>query len=362
MKKLILTSLLCVSPFVHAQDQSPTSATMQFTKEAAEVPPKGWLPFIAAGVGYTGYGGGENGSAEGTPGTLKILGSFYYEKPWVADIGYGFNSQYFNQSSAKDTSISNSAFELAARYKWDNRWQAGVVADHLSNQGMNYNSNQADAQFVGLQVMKEFNTSPEWLARIGARAMGLTNNTGNQVYMYLVDLQIGWNPSAYKTSVKSTAQAPAVQAPVIATQPPPHAMPEAEPALLRDISYSSIATPGTIQFSSAKFMVNKKDRTHLAKVAVALNGHKDLLERVEVVGYADSSGNAEANEKLSLARANQVKRILERSGLKEIPVTAIAKGSSEASKITLKTERRAELVFIGVKDETALKNVLASIE
>jgi outer membrane protein OmpA-like peptidoglycan-associated protein len=366
MKKTITAFLLFATSLAQAQDQSPTSASMQFTKEAVEVAPRGLIPFLGAGGGYTGYGGGENGSAEGTPGTLKILGSYYYESPWIAEFGYGFNSQYFIQSSAKDRTINNSAVELAARYRWESRWQAGIIADHLSNQGINYAANQADAQFVGLQFLKEFNASPAWLTRVGARAMGLTNNTGNNVYMYMIDFQIGWNPNAYKTSVKSTAatttqlkqekiavemQTPASNAPLAESTP-----------LIRDINYSSIAGAGTIVFTSAKFTVNKKDRKHLAKVAKVLNENKDLLERVEVVGYADGTGKSSSNQTLSMARAEHVKNILVQSGLKDVPVETIGKGESEATGHAVRSERRAELVFIGVKNEEALKNALASIE
>jgi outer membrane protein OmpA-like peptidoglycan-associated protein len=182
--------------------------------------------------------------------------------------------------------------------------------------------------------------------------------------MYLVDLQIGWNPGAYKTSVKATSEAQ------LQTQPketPQTSLTSASnievtQPVLRDIVYSAIASPGTIKFSSAKFTVNKKDRKHLEKVALILNKNKDLLEKVEVIGHADGSGNTEANHKLSMARAEQVKRILEQSGLKNVPVIATAKGSTEASAHTIRAERRAELVFIGVKDEEALKNALATIE
>lgn len=358
MKKLILASLLFAGSLASAQDQSATSSTLQFTKEAVEATPQGLIPFIGAGGGYTGYDGAGNGSAEGTPGTMKLLGSYYFESPWVGDIGYGFNSQSFSQSTAKDSSINNGAFELAARYRWDSRWQAGVIADQFFDQGHNYGANQADAQFVGLQALKEFNLAPAWLARVGGRAMALTNNVGNQVYMYLVDLQIGWNPHAYKTSAKS-AQAENMQQ-------PQHQLTEAAPApaepVLRDISYSSLASVGAIEFASAKYAVSKTDQKHLSKVAKVLNEHSDLLERVEVVGYADSTGSAATNEKISKARAEQVKNILQKSGLKDVPVTAVGKGSSEASGGSVKADRRAELVFIGVKDEDALRSALASIQ
>lgn len=360
MKKIILTSFLFLSFIAHAQDQSATSSTLQFSKEAVEVTPQGLIPFLGAGGGYTGYDGAGNGSPEGTPGTLKLLGSYYFESPWVADVGYGFNSQSFTQSSAKNSSISNAAVELAARFRWESRWQAGVVADHFFDQGNNYLAEQADAQFVGLQVLKEFSLSPAWLARIGGRAMALTNNTNDQVYMYLVDLQIGWNPQAYKTSARSAASESNMPDQMSAESKPSSTV-ESAP-LLRDINYSSIASTGAIEFSSAGYSVSKKDQEHLSKVAKVLNENRGLLDRVEVVGYADATGSPMTNEKISKARAEQVRTILQNNGLKDLPVTAVGKGSSEATGGALKADRRVELVFIGVKDDQALRSALASIE
>lgn len=363
MKKLILASLLCVGSLAQAQDQSATASTLQFSREAVETNPQGLIPFIGAGGGYTGYGGSGNGAQEGTPATLKLLGSYYFERPWVADLGYGFNSQSFTQSSAINSSINNSAVEIAARYRFDSRWQTGVVADHFFSQGANYRANQRDAQFVGLQVLKEFNLAPAWLARLGGRAMALTNNTGSDVYMYLVDLQIGWNPNAYRASAKSAQIEPIKQptSEMLTEQSPLTATTDTTPTL-RDITYSSLATTGVIKFSSGKYAVSSLDHKKLSRVAKVLNKHSDLLERIEVVGYTDTSGSKATNNRLSKARAEQVKSILQRSGLKNVPITAIGKGETKTSGKTMRADRRTDLVFVGVKDETALRNALASIQ
>lgn len=357
MKKLILASLLFVGALAQAQDQSATSSTLQFSKEAVETNPQGLIPFIGAGGGYTGYDGGGNGSVEGTPGTLKLLGSYYFESPWVGEVGYGFNSQSFSQTTAVQSSINNAAVELAARYRSDSRWQTGVVADQFMGQGEFYGAEQADAQFVGLQVLKEFNMAPAWLGRVGGRAMALTNNTGEPAYMYLVDLQIGWNPHAYKTSTRTVQAEPATPSQALT-----EAAPVEETPVLRDVAYSSLATAGAIEFSSGKYKVSKADSQRLAKVAKVLNEHSDLLERVEVVGYTDATGSDKTNERISKARAEQVKTILQKNGLKDVPVTAVGKGSSEASGGSVKADRKTELVFVGVKDEDALRQALASIE
>lgn len=380
MKKIILIALLSVGSFSHANQASPTSSAMEFTREETQTKPRGILPFLAAGGGYTGY---ENvGAAEGTPANLKLLGSYYFESPFVVDLGYGVNNQQFSQvrGTTLDTSKTGGIGELAARYNWQNaRWQAGVVANQLYDQGKNLSADQADATFVGLQVLKEFNISASWLARLGARAMALTNNTDGQVNMYMVDLQIGWNPGAYRTSVRQTAarenpvqREPAMEEETAGQQTEqqsnyvaparPVAANQPEPAL-RDVSYASLTggTSSIIQFQTAKSSLSGQDQQKLSRVAKVLNENKDLYDRVEIRGFTDSSGSASLNQRLSEQRANQVRSALRRNGLRDVNIAAVGMGSNESTG-NMSEDRRAELVFIGVKDEAKLREALSNIE
>ena len=365
MKKLIITILLCTGVIANAADQSSTSSTLQFGREATEGAPQGVLPFIGAGGGYTGYDTNVQ-DVEGTPATIKLIGSWYLESPWVFDLGYGVNNQQFTHRSAINTSSTEGALELAARVRTTNRWQLGVIGNHFFDQGKNYAAEQADAQFVGLQVLKEFNLSPAWLARVGGRAMSETNNTGNVVMMYLVDLQIGWNPTAYKTSVKSVAaEQPMTDENLVAEEEvvaPARPVVQHRPApILTDVAMGSlISGEQSINFSTSRYALTNQDKNRLAQVAKALEDNKDLYERVEVRGYTDPSGKAAMNDRLSQRRAQTVADILQRNGLDSSKVVAVGRGSEGASG-DMKADRRAELVFIGVKDEAALKKALSSI-
>ena len=367
MKKFIITILLCTGVIANAADQSSTSSTLQFGREATEGAPHGVLPFIGAGGGYTGYDTNVQ-DVEGTPATIKLIGSWYLESPWVFDVGYGVNNQQFTHSTAFNTSSTEGALELAARFRTQNRWQLGVIGNHFFDQGKNYAASQADAQFAGLQVLKEFNMSPAWLARIGGRAMSETNNTGNVVMMYLVDLQIGWNPTAYKTSVKSVAaeqQQPMKEEDFVAEEEvvaPARPVVQQKPApILTDVAMASlISGEQSINFSTSRYALTNQDKNRLAQVAKALEDNKDLYERVEVRGYTDPSGSAAANDRLSQRRAQTVADLLQRNGLDSSKVVAVGRGS-EGSTGDMKADRRAELVFIGVKDEAALKEALSAI-
>lgn len=362
MKTLILTMLVLLGSIAHGNQDATTSA-MEFGREEAEKRPEGLLPFIGIGGGYTGYD--LTGAVEGSPATLKLLGSFYLTSPYVFDLGYGVNNQQFSQvtGTSLDTSKTGGALEFAARYRWDNRWQAGIVANQLFEQGKNLSASQGDAHFVGLQALREFNISASWLGRLGARAMALTDNTTGTVAMYLVDLQIGWNPGAYKPTVRQAAQSSPVEAPP-RMQAPARPIAEARPEpILRDVTYSGLmAGEGSfIQFKPSQFAVTGKDEQKIARLAQALNDNKDLYQRVEIHGYTDPSGNATINQQLSEQRANEVRALLQKHGLRDVDVVAVGQGSSDSTGIKSR-DRRAELVFVGVSDEEKLREALSTIK
>lgn len=372
MKKLIIATLLCATPAALAQDT--TTSSLEFTREEAAVRPQGLLPFIAIGGGYTGY---ENVSeAEGSPATLKLLGSYYFDAPMVVDVGFGVNNQQFTQSAgtANETAITDGALELALRYRWD-RWQAGVVGNQLYKQGPFYSADQADAHFVGLQALRDFNISPSWIARVGARAQSLTNNTDGNVMMYLVDLQLGWNPSAYRPSVSEASPVAAEESfaqmdedlmeenaanPEVQGTAPARPIAEVRPEpALRDVSYAAIAGGTAINFQTARASISAQDQQRLAQISQVLADNSDLYDRVEVHGYTDTTGSSTINERISQQRAETVGNILRRNGVED--VVAVGKGSADSTG-SMASDRRAELVFIGVKDEARLQEVLSQVQ
>ncbi|UOF02920.1 OmpA family protein [Bdellovibrio reynosensis] len=380
MKKILLISLLFIGAHSWANQETEGASTMEFTREEAARAPRGLLPFLTLGGGYT--GGDVLSDVESSPVSFKLLGSYYLEHQ-VFDVGYGVNNQQFIKSEGTnlETATSGGVLELAARYKWDNRWQAGLVANHMFEQGRQLAAEQGDAQFVGLQALREFNITQAWLARVGARAMTLTNNTGDAVNMYLVDLQLGWNPQAYQTSVRQSAENPVQRDPQAAMDveeeptsvqmtdtglrtkiEPARPVAVAQPEwALRDISMSNLVAGDAIMFEPSKTELAEEDEERLVQVAEALKENPDLVERIEVRGFADSSGDQETNQMLSRQRAEQVRTILQQNGLTEIDVVAVGRGSEEATG-NLDQDRRAELIFMGVKDEKALRDALSTVE
>lgn len=372
MKKYILTAVMIgVGGLAHAQNTS----TLGFSREASHVEPRGVVvPYLGASGGYTGYDDVE--SVEGTPSNIKLLGSWYLDAPVVLDLGYGVNNQQFSQAGAlQNKAESGGILEFAARYRWDSRWQAGVVANQLFEQGPQLTASNADAHFVGLQALREFNISQAWLGRVGARAQALTNNTIGQVYQYMIDLQIGWNPVAYKASVAEHSYQPEQpdEAQLVVEEEVADASGDLS-SEYADTNTPMVGTPrsdltsaenttettSTFLFSKARTSLEAEDQQKLQRVAEVLSENSDLFDRVEVRGYSDPTGPEALNNRLSQKRADHVGNFLKQAGLDDSKVVAVGQGEDSTGEYS--EDRRAEIIFQGVKDEAKLREALSSIE
>ena len=166
MKLALLLTLLCsVSAF--AQDQSSGMTKGHLSDEyISNVQPHGFVPLLGAGAGYTNYD--RDLDVEGMPADLKLIGSYITPgTEGVFDIGYGIMNQQFSQTYGPNSAVTGGVLELAARYQFSNRWQFGVVGNTFFNQGAAYGANQGDAQFAGLQLLKEFDISKGWFRSCG---------------------------------------------------------------------------------------------------------------------------------------------------------------------------------------------------
>jgi OOP family OmpA-OmpF porin len=198
----VLVFLTLASPFVHAQSDyygSTRGETPTYTYAGAQ---RGFAGYLGLNAGYTGHN--DNLNVEGAPSSLKLLASYVTENAGgVFDAGYGVQAQKFSSNQVKDRNLSTDVMELAARYQFDNRWQLGAVYNQFFNKGENFGANQADAQFAGLQLMREFNMGDKTLGRAGLRAMTSVNVDGESVNMALIDFQMGWGQTARAVSTSS---------------------------------------------------------------------------------------------------------------------------------------------------------------
>lgn len=154
--------------------------------------PEGWATFVEISSGYT----AENTTfpVEGVPSSIKLLGSFYTpSSEGVFDLGVGTHTQTFVDNDSFEDSTTTSMMELAARYQFENRWQLGAIYNQFFDRGLNYFSNQADAMFGGIQLLKEFGLGTDTHMRVGLRAMRDINTENQDIDMAQLDLAIGYD-------------------------------------------------------------------------------------------------------------------------------------------------------------------------
>ena len=188
MRNLLLIGMLALGLHVHAQTGS-SEVTPTYD---GRVLPTGWSGFAEISTGYT--ANNDQIAVEGVPSSIKLLGSFYTDNHMgVFDLGLGAHTQTFIDGAAIEDDTSTTVMEAAARYQFENRWQLGLIYNQYFDRGTNYFSNQGDAMFGGLQLIKELTVGDNTDLRIGVRAMTDLNTDGEDVNMAMLDLAFGWN-------------------------------------------------------------------------------------------------------------------------------------------------------------------------
>ncbi len=95
-----------------------------------------------------------------------------------------------------------------------------------------------------------------------------------------------------------------------------------------------------VNFAPSKYDISDNLIDDLETFALFLK--ENSAYQVIIYGYTDSSGNEEANKKLSQRRANAVKEALSRYGIKSTRMTAIGRGEADPIADNMDKEGRAQ--------------------
>jgi outer membrane protein OmpA-like peptidoglycan-associated protein len=116
-----------------------------------------------------------------------------------------------------------------------------------------------------------------------------------------------------------------------------------------DLSDYDTKYSANVYFASGSATISEKDRASLMQLSQNAAGLKAYL--VEVRGFADSSGNAAMNQKLSMERAQAVVALLQQDG--KLPIRRIvapgAMGEADPASTNETTQGRAENRRVEVK-------------
>lgn len=309
--------------------------------------PKGLWPLLGVGVGYMSRS--EDIRTEGVPAHIRFLGSYYFEGPWVTELGGGLYNEILSQKGGGADTIQALELEAASRYQLADRWSLGAVWTTLTGNNR-YESNTKNwTSFVGVQVKRDIAWDNEYLVRMGGRFMTDVGVSGEQINAALFEVEVGLGDGQSPQVVEVEQEDFSVA---------PH---------LAERAFSGpIVFDGPMNFiENQPTMISTASRRadRLARI-LADNSH--LFDRIEITGHADERGPDNFNQVLSERRAETMAHKFRRAGLSSSRLIVDGKGSTDPvapgnSTTSWFKNRRVEVRILGVKDETALNSLLRSV-
>ncbi|MFP5519851.1 MAG: OmpA family protein [Bdellovibrionia bacterium] len=307
--------------------------------------PESIVPFLGVGFGYMDHS--NRYQTEGTPFNVKLMGSYYYAPAFlIGDVGVGIEHQSYSQD-ANGGVTTQAILEAAGRYEFAERISAGVILNMLTGDAQKIGSNNDQAYFWGLQIVKEFPMrawNTDTIARVGARVSTDISIPGESVNVFMIEAAFGL-PNFEKRDPYASRALPKVQ-------------PKLNQIVLKDL----IKDPANAQFALNSAEVTSSQRDYLNRLATALQQNPGLVERIYVVGHADDSGSEQLNMDLSRRRAQEVAASLRQAGVASSLIQVDWKGETlPADRFNQNENRRVEVKFIGVRDEAQLDAILRSL-
>lgn len=337
MRSLILATLvLLTAPLTHAQNAESRAELYETESYLSE----GWKPFLGLSSGFMSNGGRHD--VEGLPTSIKALGSYYTEDAqWVFDIGGGLQHQFM--SAGRHSTLP--MLEASARYQMGMGWQLGPIMNtYLSDSARYGSANTNFTSFIGAAADKDFIWEGQ-LLRAGATVMTDLDIRDEQVLVLMANLQMSFG------SEPETSEALVFEEDVPA--PAEH--------LIRQAQAMPPEQKPLARFALESAELSAPDRTYLRRVASLLKLNADQFRSVTLVGHTDSSGPERLNERLSVARAESVKRYLESHGVPANKLIVAGRADREPISDEMSPNRRVEIKFTsGVPSH--LDNALRSLE
>lgn len=287
------------------------------------------------------------GDRNGLDFDLKALGSVYFKRKWIFDLGGGWN---WAQRSGENTNggfskvITKGAFiETSLRYGAWTGWQYGPILKSIQvgdvglGNGQLIESQAQKAMMAGLQVYYEWPQS-NYRMRVGARALTDLNIDNRAVNVFQVGFEIGW---PLKREQKTRyARRPGIQ------------VVQKDRALKR---VRMVLDARRIEFDYDQATLRPEAVERLARLGKFLAKSHDNWEYMRITGHTDERGTVEYNQKLSENRAAAVKNALFSEGVAREKIES--KGLSENqpldpshNELAWQKNRRVEFEFTGVQD------------
>lgn len=309
--------------------------------------------FVGSDLGYgsvTPFAAPE-GDRSGVNFGLKALGSVYFMKKLVFDLGGGW--QYSKRSGENNvlggfskTITKGTYIESSLRYGNWSGWQFGpllnasMVGDVGLGNGQLIQSQAIKAMRAGAQVFYEW-PETDYRVRVGGRWLTTLNAKPRSENIFQIGFEIGWPVgNSQPASRVRYVRRPGIQ------------IVQKDRALKK---VRMILDARRIEFDYDKTTLRPEAAARLARLGKFLYAYRNNWDLLRIGAHTDERGSVEYNQRLSDGRALSVKTALVKEGIPREKIEA--RGYSENQPIdpahnemAWQKNRRAEFEFTGVND------------
>ncbi|GLT14140.1 OmpA family protein [Vibrio algivorus] len=288
--------------------------------------------YLGAKTGWSNFDFSQNdGDIDDDAWAGSVYGGYQFNEWFSLEGGYNYlgnSKEHIAGSEVNKTQIQNG--EVGAKLDWNltSAWnlfgKVGTSYNYVDQKTGAYNDSDENWSLM-LGAGVEYQLSHNWRIRSEYQwfdNVGENSTTGRSDVNYL-SLGLSYYFGSSDNGAAATAAA-ATTAAVVATQEP-EPEPVVEPAPPADPIPAVTLSKGAFEHDSTELTPEAK--SSLDQVVTHLKESPET--RVDVIGYTDSTGSAEYNQKLSEKRAQSASDYLESQGIEESRITTIGKGEED---------------------------------
>lgn len=361
---IILSILLATTQWSQASHPSETRAKVYSGNYSNPNYPMGWWGYLGLNLGVVDSETKlkHEKDAGGSQFDLRVLASYYLPNSnWLGDMGLGWQNSHFGKGQM-DRNVSAGYLELSSRYRFAQAWQVGPVGKiFILGDRDFFADSETPVAFIGAALNYEFPWLQENPVRLGARILSDINVDSRRVTMAMVDFQIGM-PFSSRPQIKTVSrkkthpikEIPKKETSVEENEIVVNSMDEIVSHELKDVKLSS----HKINFLLGKVSPKQNVQYFLSRLGELLSKEPELFQTVQVLGHSDHLGKPLTREILSHSRAQLVAKAMSAAGLSIDKISI--KGLSDRQPLSEKNEsnRRVEIIFTGVTNETRLQEII----
>lgn len=280
--------------------------------------------YLGAKTGWSNFDFCQNGGdCDDDAWAGSVYGGYQFNEWFSLEGGYNYlgnSKEHIAGNEVNKTKLENA--ELGAKLDWNltSAWnlfgKVGGSYNYVDQDDISYNGTEENWSLM-LGAGVEYQLSHNWRVRTEYQwfnNVGEHHTTGNPDVNYL---SVGLS---YYFGSAAPAAVAATTAAVVAQEPEP----VAEPAPVADPLPAVTLSKGAFEHDSTELTPEAK--TSLDQTVTHLKESPET--KVDVIGYTDSTGSAEYNQKLSEKRAQSASNYLESKGIDESRVTTVGKGEA----------------------------------